>query len=95
MGWESILKGGREYQDFSQLFRFIGGIVKQIRQGKSSKQFQDDLIQPIANLKSSMYEAAIHGIGDYYKLRTELRNYLKQKIAPLNRNYAEEIQRMR
>ena len=94
MGWESVLKGGREYQDFSKFFRDLNGVMRQIVRSKSSKQFQQEILQPIANMRSSMYEAAINDTRDYYEIKGKLKNYLKQKVAPLNRNYAEALQRI-
>ena len=94
MSWESILKGGREYQDFSKFFRDLYRVIKMIESARTSDNIKQQTLEPIMEMRSRMYDASVHGHGNYHEIKSELKNYLRQKVAPLNRNYAEALQRI-
>ena len=98
MSWETILKSrADEYRKFTIIDRDIAVLIREIKQGKSSPQFQDSILKPIYNIMSGMKSASLgrNPFKDFWDYKKELEKYLTEKIAPLNRNLAQKVANIR
>ena len=93
MSWEDILKGGEEYRLYSLIERDMAGLIKEIKSGKVSPQFIENILQPIYEIMGGLKSASMDKGGNFSNLHSELKNHLRQNISPLNRNLAERISR--
>jgi hypothetical protein len=96
MSWEDILKYQEPYIQYHHIEREIYGLIKEIKQTRSSQQFQENILQPIYRIMGSLKDTSKnrYEVDKFWDLKRELRRHLEQEIAPLNRNLAERIARL-
>ena len=93
MSWENILKGSEEYRLYFLIDREVQSLIKEIKQSKSSQQFQENILQPIYEIMGSLHSARIYGVEKFAGVERKLKRHLRQHISPLNRNLADKIAR--